>query len=63
MDGAEGGEKADAQQQGFEDQTDSTSKLKLKNRKRKKSFYPLFCDSLLNRSVGLKFNHEFTGRK
>lgn len=31
-----GGEKADVQQWGFEDQTDSTSELKLKNRRRQK---------------------------
>lgn len=65
VDDADGIEKAGAQQWGFEDQTDSTSKLKLKNRKRrkKKSSYPVFCDPLLNRSVGLKFNHEFMRRK
>lgn len=43
----------------FEDPPESTSKLKLKRRKRKGRFTPLLSDSLLNRRVGLKFNHEF----
>lgn len=37
--------------------------IKTFSKRRKKAFYPLFFYSLLNRSVGLKFNHEFTGRR